>query len=146
MSVETYIIAAYALVPVIVVCGYVPQIVCLLKTEYVSGSFAFSTWILWLASSSITLAYTAVYIQDALLSITALLNVAPISAIIAIASWKHLRRPRFKVDARIDHHINDIAHQMHHQRDEREYIQSPQNDGIIAIDHALIPEQPETVQ
>lgn len=143
---ETLLIAAYGLVPVISTGAFVPQIVALAKSDGELKNFSFAAWSTWLLSAIISVFYGVFYLQDFMFilasSVACFFNVI----IITLAAYKALGRPRFKIDARIDHHIDNITHQMHDQRDQRKDIQRPQNDRIITVNNALIAQQPQTIQ
>ncbi len=146
MILDTLIMSAYALVPIIAVGAFIPQTISVIKAKESLESFSFTAWGVWQISGLISLAYGVFHLQDFMFILTSSASVFCNALVLSIATYKVLCCPRFKVDTRIDHHIDNIADQMHDQRDEREYIQGAEYDRIIAIDHALIPKQPQTIQ
>lgn len=140
---------AYSLVPIISVIGYGPQIMSVLKHEGKLENFPFSTWSIWMLTSVVSLAYGVFKLNDVLFIITALSCVIPNMLVIAAAVYKaqiFSRRSALKVNAGIHNYVNEIANQVHDERNQREYVQSSEHNWIITVDHALIPEQPQTIQ
>ena len=145
MSFDWVLIFSYSFVPVINFAGYIPKMVSMYKSQGPVENFAYPMWILWFFGTLISLAYGVFHLADNLFCAATLANSIPIAGILGLAFYKSCG-PRFEVDTRIDHHVNQIADQMHDQRNQRKDIQCAQHNRVITINDALIPEQPQTIQ
>src|SRR5665213_4070133 len=54
--------------------------------------------------------------------------------------------PRLEIDARIDPGVSQVRYQVHHHANKRENIERGEHHRIIAVEHALEAEQPETIK
>src|SRR5215475_1284149 len=54
--------------------------------------------------------------------------------------------PRLEVDARINPGIGEVGEEVHHQADQRHDVEGREHHRVIAIEHALETEQPDTVE
>ena len=143
---DSIFIGVYALVPVIATGAFIPQIIKLLKPETGLDGISFGAWWAWMLSATISLIYGVFYLHDFMFILSSSVAFFFNIVVLVLAHIKQLRGPRLKIDSRIDHDINNIADQMHDQGYKREYIQSSQHNRIITVNHALIPEQPQTIQ
>lgn len=146
MNLETLLMCSYTLVPIIFFIGYIPQVWALIKSNVDVKSFPLTMWVLWLIGSVISMAYGAFYLKDLLFCVTCFINLAPQALVVCFVTYHRLGGSGLKVDARINQNINQIAYEMHDERYQSEYIECPEDDRIIAINYALISEQPKTIQ
>ena len=109
MEFDNLLIYSYSFVPIIGLVGYVPQIISLIKMREKLESFPMAMWGLWFAASVISLLYGVFHLQDTLFSITAGSNTIAIAIVMSLATYRLLDLSRFKIDARIYHHIDHIT-------------------------------------
>lgn len=151
MSFDVALSALYSLVPIISLVGYIPQIMALIKTKERIENCSYSMWIILFTSNVISLAYGAIKVQDLLFCITVLSHLLPISLIMLITYIKSQKSfafvmPRLKINQSIGRNIDHNAYQAHSQGNQDEYVQSAKDHWVIAVNHALIAEQAQTIQ
>ena len=74
MDLEYVITALYALVPLIYIAGWVPQIVRLCRAPDSALAMSLPTWSMWSFSGLVALLYAAVVMEDPLLTLVAAIN------------------------------------------------------------------------
>ena len=62
------------------------------------------------------------------------------------AARRHLCGAAFEVDARVDHHVCQVADQLQHQADQREHVERAEHDRVVAVDRGLESEQAQPVE
>ena len=65
----------YSLVGVVAIVGYTPQIISLWKSKTASEDISIPTWLIWLSTWLISLAYGILELQDLKFSIIATINI-----------------------------------------------------------------------
>ena len=116
----------YPIVPIIAVIGYGPQIYKVLKATDDIRNFSLLTWSVWLGTWIIGFGYSSISVGDVMLSLTAGINAVLHLVLIGIVCYKRNAYIKdiglsacAKVNSGVHFHIDQIAHQMHDQRDER---------------------------
>ncbi len=143
---DTLFVAAYALVPMISIAAFIPQIMKLLNPNTSLEGLSFGAWWAWMLSATISVVYGVFYLHDFMFIVSSTVAFSFNIIVLALAYRKLLGGSGLKIDARVNHDVNNIADQMHHQRYQSEYIECAEHDRVIAINYALIPEQPKTIQ
>lgn len=116
----------YPVVPVIALIGYGPQLMAALKANDDMRNISLLTWFVWLGTWAIGLGYSSITMADFMLSLTAGINLVLHIFFIGIVLYKRsyyapgvLLPARGEINAGVNLHIDEIAHQMHDQRDQR---------------------------
>lgn len=154
MVFESVLTYSYSLVPIIYVCGYGPQLRSLYLQETKLENFPFATWFMWLVAATVSGLYGHMVVSDTLITVSGLSNVFPIMTVMLYAAYKAelfipprpLYIARRKIDTRVNHHIDEIADQMHNQGYEGEYVQGSKHNWVVAVDHAFIAQESKTIQ
>ena len=142
----------YPIVPAIAFIGYCPQLYAAFKSADNLASISLLTWCIWLGSWGIAAGYSAITIQDPMLTFTAGLNIATHFLFIGTIIYKRRKytenvlAARFKVDTGVYPYVNEIADQMHDKRYEGKEIQSAEHDRVIPIDDAFIAQKAEAIE
>lgn len=116
----------YPIVPAIALIGYGPQIIAALRANDDMRNISLLTWFVWLGTWAIGFGYSSITMADIMLSLTAGINLALHILFIGIVLYKRsfyavnlTSPPCGKIDTGINFHIDEVAHQMHDQRDQR---------------------------
>lgn len=143
----------YPIVPIIAIIGFCPQLIAAIKSKTRLESVSLTTWLIWLVSWGVALGYSAVTIADPMLTFTASVNILFHIVLIGTIIFKryHYRNSKdlgavLEVNPRVNPDIRQVAHQMHDQGYQRIKIERTQNDGVVTVDDALIPQQAQTIQ
>lgn len=86
----------YSFIPLIGMCGYLPQIYRLIYQNAPTDSISLTTWGLWFGTWTISLGYGVVCLNDVLFSLTCSMNLIGHAAIIVLVLYK---RGKFAVAA-----------------------------------------------
>ena len=85
---ENIFVSLYSFIPLIGLCGYLPQIRTLFYSKSGAESISLSTWTLWMGTWMISLGYGIFSLQDFLFSSTCVMNIIGHSTIIAMVIYK----------------------------------------------------------
>lgn len=85
---ESFFSFFYSFIPLIGLCGYVPQIYRLIYMNAPTNSISLATWGLWSVTWGISLGYGVFVLKDTLFSLTCTMNLIGHAAIIVLVLYK----------------------------------------------------------
>lgn len=85
---QDVISALYTTVPFIVLIGYLPQIISLIRAKSDCKEISILSWLLWNYMTVVSLLYAVFVLHDLKLSITCMLNVISINIVIGLTLYK----------------------------------------------------------
>lgn len=84
---------AYAFVPVVVIVGWLPQIVTLIRNPASAHGMSVGTWAIWTVSGAVGTIYGIVVLSDVLVTLTFAANFAGQVTILGFALWAKIAEP-----------------------------------------------------
>lgn len=91
MTSTEIVLAAFTVFNALQIVSYIPQIVCVVRDRHGASAIAYSTWIIRLAGSAATTAYTLVNIRDICLAAVNAVHTLCCLAILLLTAWKRAR-------------------------------------------------------
>jgi uncharacterized protein with PQ loop repeat len=91
---ETLFVKLYPLVAVLALCGYIPQVIKLLRAKSRHDGMAIQSWLTWILNSTISLGYGIFHLKDALFITT--VSITLISMITVVGLLVYNRYFRFR--------------------------------------------------